>query len=168
MLNVTRIVSILAGLFFFLIGVKYFVLFAALIAILNLIPYLGVFISSFFAVLYIFLTSDSITYSIIAIAVLWGIQLVENNIITPLVVGSQVKVNALAVLLAILVGGWLWGISGMILFIPLVGVLKISFKKSSDISAFAYLLGDDVPIAEKNENYWKAFRRKMSNKKSNS
>ncbi len=167
MLKVTLIVSILAGLFFFLIGVKYFILFAALIAILNLIPYVGVFISSFFAVLYIFLTTDSITYPIIAIAVLWGIQLLENNIITPLVVGSQVKVNALAVLLAILAGAWLWGISGMILFIPLVGVLKISLEKSSDMSAFAYLLGDDVPIAEKNENYWKAFRRKMNNKKSN-
>jgi predicted PurR-regulated permease PerM len=167
MLKVTFIVSILAGLFFFLIGVEYFILFAAFIAIMNLIPYVGVFISSFFAVLYIFLTTDSITYPIIAIAVLWGIQLLENNIITPLEVGSQVKVNALAVLLAILIGGWLWGISGMILFIPLIGVLKISLEKSADMSAFAYLLGDDVPVSEKNENYWKAFRRKISKKKSN-
>ena len=167
MLKVTFIVSILAGLFFFFIGVKYFILFAAFIAIMNLIPYVGVFISSFFAVLYIFLTTDSITYPIISIAVLWGIQLLENNIITPLVVGSQVKVNALAVLLAILIGGWLWGISGMILFIPLVGVLKISLEKSPDMSAFAYLLGDDVPVSEKNENYWKAFRRKIAKKKSN-
>jgi predicted PurR-regulated permease PerM len=167
-LKVTIIVSILAGLFFYIIGVKYFILFAAFIAVMNLIPYVGVVISSLFAVLYIFLTTDSITYPIIAIAVLWGIQLLENNIITPLVIGSQVKVNALAVLLAILVGGWLWGISGMILFIPLVGVLKISLEKSSDMSVFAYLLGDDVPIDEKNENYWKTFRRKMTKKKSNS
>ncbi len=167
MLKVTLIVSILAGVFFFAIGVKYFVLFAAFIAIMNLIPYVGVFISSVFAVLYIFLTTDSVTYPIIAIAVLWGIQLLENNIITPLVVGSQVKVNALAVLLAILIGGWLWGISGMILFIPFVGVLKISLEKSSTMSAFAYLLSDDVPVSEKNENYWKTFRRKMAKKKGN-
>jgi len=72
------------------------------------------------------------------------------------------------VLLAILVGGWLWGISGMILFIPFVGVLKISLEKSSDMSAFAYLLGDDVPIAEKNENYWKTFRRNLRKNRSNS
>jgi len=167
MLKVTLIVSILAGFFFYWIGVKYFLLFAALIAIMNLIPYVGVLISSFFAVLYIFLTTDSISYPIISIAVLWGIQLLENNIITPLVVGSQVKVNALAVLIAILVGGWLWGISGMILFIPLVGVLKISLEKSLGMSAFAYLLGDDVPVSEKNENYWKTFRRKIKKKKSN-
>jgi predicted PurR-regulated permease PerM len=158
----------LGGLFFYINGVKYFILFAAFIVIMNLIPYIGEFISSFIAVLYIFLTTDSITYPIIAIAVLWGIQLLENNIITPLVVGSQVKVNALSVLLAILVGGWLWGISGMILFIPLVGVLKISLEKSSDMSAFAYLLGDDVPIAEKNENYWKTFRRNLRKNRSNS
>jgi len=119
---------------------------------MNLNPYVGVFISSLFAILYIFLTTDSITYPIKAIAVFVGNSAIRNNIITPLVVGSQVKVNALAVLLAILVSGWLWGISGMILFIPLVGVLKISLEKSSDMSVFAYLLGDDVPIDEKNEN----------------
>lgn len=166
-LKVTFIVSLLAGLFFYMIGVKYFILFAAFIAIMNLIPYVGVFISSVFAVLYIFLTTDSISYPIIAVAALWGIQLLENNIITPLVVGAQVKVNALAVLLAILIGGWLWGISGMILFIPLVGVLKISLEKSSSMSAFAYLLGDDVPISEKHENYWKTFRRRIAKNKSN-
>jgi len=80
-------------------------------------------------------------------------------------VGSQVKVNALAVLLAILLGGWLWGISGMILFIPLAGGLKISLKKSSGMSAFAYLLGDDVPIDEKNESYWKTFKRNLRKKR---
>jgi predicted PurR-regulated permease PerM len=95
LLKVTPVASILACLFFFLIGVKYFILFATLIAILNLIPYVGVFISSFFAVFYIFLTTDLIKYPMIAIAVLWGIQLSENNIIRPFVVGSQVKVNAL-------------------------------------------------------------------------
>jgi predicted PurR-regulated permease PerM len=63
---------------------KYFILFAAFIGIMNLILYVGVFISSFSAVLCIFLTKESITYPIVAIAVLWGIQLVENNIITPL------------------------------------------------------------------------------------
>jgi len=89
-LKVTLIVSIRAGLFFYIIGVKYFILSAAFIAIMNLIPYIGVYISSFIAVLYISLTADSITYPIIAIAVLRGIQLLENNIITPLVVGSQV------------------------------------------------------------------------------
>lgn len=164
MIRVTGIVAVLAGVFFYLLGIKYFILFAAFIAIMNLIPYVGVFISSFFVILYVFLTTDSLFYPILTFAVLWGIQLFENNIITPLVVGSKVKVNALAVILAILLGGWLWGISGMVLFIPLVGVLKISLERSHSLNAFAYLLGDDIPISEEKENFWKLLQKRIQKK----
>ena len=163
-IRVTGIVAILAGVFFYLMGIKYFILFASFIAILNLIPYVGVFISSFFVILYVFLTTDSLFYPFITFAVLWGIQLFENNIITPLVVGSKVKVNALAVILAILIGGWLWGISGMVLFIPLTGVLKLTLERTIELKPFAYLLGDDVPVTESSENYWKIFLRKYVKK----
>jgi predicted PurR-regulated permease PerM len=163
-IRVTGIVAILAGLFFYFLGIKYFILFAAFIAILNLIPYVGVFISSFFVILYVFLTTDSLLYPILTFAVLWGIQLFENNIITPLVVGSKVRVNALAVILAILMGGWLWGISGMILFIPLVGVLKITLERSKTLSPFAYLLGDDIPVTEERDNLWKLIQKRIQKK----
>jgi predicted PurR-regulated permease PerM len=131
---------------------------------MNLIPYVGVFISSFFVILYVFLTTDSLLYPILTFAVLWGIQLFENNIITPLVVGSKVRVNALAVILAILLGGWLWGISGMVLFIPIAGVLKITLERSTTLSPFAYLLGDDIPVSEEKENFWKIFQRQVNKK----
>ncbi len=163
-IRVTGIVAILAGIFFYLLGIKYFILFAVFIAILNLIPYVGVFISSFFVILYVFLTTDSLLYPILTFAVLWGIQLFENNIITPLVVGSKVRVNALAVILAILLGGWLWGISGMVLFIPLVGVLKITLERSQSLSSFAYLLGDEIPITEEKENLWKLLQNRIQKK----
>lgn len=165
MIRVTGIVSVLAGIFFYLIGVEYFILFAAFIAIMNLIPYVGVFISSVFAILYVFLTTDSFFYPFITFLTLWGIQLFENNIITPIVVGSKVKVNALAVILAILAGGWLWGISGMVLFIPLTGILKITLDRSNQLSPFGYLLGDDVPVTEASENFWKVLKRRMASGK---
>jgi predicted PurR-regulated permease PerM len=164
MIRVTGIVAVLAGIFFYIMGVKYFLLFALFIAIMNLIPYVGVFISSFFVILYVFLTTDSLLYPILTFAVLWGIQLFENNIITPLVVGSKVRVNALAVILAILLGGWLWGISGMVLFIPIAGVLKITLERSATLSPFAYLLGDDILVTEEKENFWKIFQRQVSKK----
>lgn len=161
MIRVTGIVAILSGIFFISIGVKYFLLFAVFLALMNLIPYVGVIISSFFVIVYVFLTTDSLFYPLITGITLWAIQLLENNIITPLVVGAKVKVNALAVILAILLGGWLWGISGMILFIPLVGVLKITLSRSEGLSPFAYLLGDDVPVTEANENFWKMMVRRF-------
>lgn len=165
-LKVTVIVAILSGIFFYFIGVKYFLLFAVFIALMNLIPYVGVFLSSLFVILYVFLTTDLLIYPVLTFLVLWGIQLLENNLITPLVVGSQVKVNALAVVLAILIGGWVWGISGMVLFIPLVGVLKITLERNEELSAFGFLLGDEIPISEKNENFWKLFKRNFNKPKS--
>lgn len=164
LIRVTGIVAVLAGIFFYFLGIKYFILFAAFIAVLNLIPFVGVFISSFFVILYVFLTTNSLFYPILTFAVLWGIQLLENNIITPLVVGSKVRVNALAVIIAILLGGWLWGISGMILFIPLVGVLKITLERSPSWSPFAYLLGDEIPVTEEKENFWKLLQNRMGKK----
>ncbi len=84
-----------------------------------------------------------------------------------MVVGSKVKVNAFAVIISILIGGWLWGISGMILFIPLVGILKITLEKSAHLQAFGFLLSDDVQVNEGVENFWKVLRKKFSKEKKN-
>ena len=165
MIRVTGIVAFLSGLFFYSIGVEFFILFAVFIALMNLIPFVGVFLSSVFAITYVFLTTDSLIYPLLTFVCLWGIQLLENNLITPMVVGSKVKVNALAVIISILIGGWLWGISGMVLFIPLVGILKITLEKSASLQAFGFLLSDDVQVNEDSENFWKILRKKFSKTK---
>ncbi len=165
LVKVTFVVALLSGIYFYFIGSKYFILFAVLVGVLNPIPYVGVILSSSVAIFFMFLTTDSLLYPLLTILVLWGIQLLENNIITPLVVGSQVKVNALAVVLAILFGGWLWGVSGMVLCIPLVGVLKLTLEQSTDYQAYGFLLSDSVKIVEENENYWSLLRKKIGGKK---
>lgn len=164
MLKVTFLVAILAGIYFYFIGINYYLLFALFIAIMNLIPYIGVIISSVLVILYVFLTTDTFLLPIITLLVLWGIQLLENNLITPLVVGSKVKVNVLVVVLAILIGGGIWGISGMVLFIPLVGILKIAFDRIPGLQPYGYLLGDDFPVVEKNENFIRLLRKKWFRK----
>lgn len=162
---VTGIVSVMSGVFFYFMGIKYYVLFAVLIAVMNLIPYVGVIISSFLVVVYVLLTTDSLFYPFFTMFILWIIQLTENNLITPLIVGSKVNVNTMVVILAILIGGSLWGVSGMILFIPLMGVLKITFDRIPSLAPYGYLLGDKFPVNEKNENFWKIFLRKIKSKK---
>lgn len=165
MIFVTFIVSCMAGLLFYSIGVKFYLLFAVFIAVMNLIPYVGVLISSFLVVFYVLLTTDSVFYPLFTLFMLWVMQGMENNIITPFVVGTKVKVNALAVVLAILAGGALWGVSGMILFIPLVGVLKITLDRIPGLAPYGYLLGDNVPVLESRENFWKIILRKLGNTK---
>ena len=164
MVKVTLLVAFLAGIYFQIIGIKYYLLFALFIAIMNLIPYIGVIVSSILVIFYVFLTSDSLLLPIVTLVILWGIQLLENNLITPLIVGSKVKVNVLAVVLAILIGGGIWGISGMILFIPLVGILKITFDRIPALQPYGYLLGDKFPVIEKNENFIRLLHKKWSGK----
>jgi predicted PurR-regulated permease PerM len=165
MVIVTGIVSVMSGLVFYFLGIKYYVLFAVFIAVMNLIPYVGVILSSFLVVFYVLLTTDNLFYPFFTLFMLWIIQLTENNLITPVIVGSKVKVNTMVVILAILIGGSLWGVSGMILFIPLMGVLKITFDRIPSLAPYGYLLGDKFPVNEKNENFWKLFVKKVKNKK---
>ncbi|PSL07110.1 AI-2E family transporter [Cecembia rubra] len=165
MLLVTIIVSIISGLVFYFLGIKYYLLFAVFIAVMNLIPYVGVIFSSLLLVFYVLLTTDSMFYPLATVFLLWLIQFVENNFITPVVVGGKVRVNAFAVILAILVGGYIWGVSGMILFIPLAGLLKITFERIPSLAAYGYLLGDVYPVIEKRENFYKAFIRLIKQKK---
>lgn len=161
MLKVTLIVAFLSGLFFYSMGIEYYLLFAIWIAVMNLIPYIGVLISSLFVIVYVFLTTDTLFYPLLTLVVLWAIQMLENNIITPFVVGAKVNVNALAVILAILIGGGIWGVSGMVLFIPLTGILKITLDRSPSLQPYGYLLGDTFPVNESKENFWKLFLKKM-------
>jgi len=161
MLKVTMLVAFLSAVFFYSIDIEYYLLFAIWIAVMNLIPYIGVFISSSLVVLYVFLTTDTLFYPWLTLVILWGIQLLENNLITPLVVGAKVNVNALAVILAILIGGGIWGVSGMVLFIPLMGIVKITFDRIPSLQPYGYLLGDDFPVKEKKDNFWKFFLNKL-------
>lgn len=164
MVKVTAIVTVLSGIFFYFMGIKYYLLFALFIAVMNLIPYIGVIISSFLVIVYVFLTTDTLFYPLLTLGVLWGVQLLENNLITPIIVGAKVRVNVLAVVLAILLGGSLWGVSGMVLSIPVIGIIKITLDRIPSMQPYGYLLGDDFPIYEKHENFLRILKRKLLKK----
>ncbi len=70
-------------------------------------------------------------------------QLLEANILTPYITGARVKLNPLATILVILLGNLLWGVPGMILFVPLFGILKIIFDEIPSLSSYGYILGND-------------------------
>ncbi|MEM8965119.1 MAG: AI-2E family transporter [Bacteroidota bacterium] len=141
LLMVTLLVGLMAFGVFVALGVKYALVFALFVALFNLIPYVGVFVASTVSILYVFLTTDSLWYPFLTFALLWGIQLVENNIITPYVVGSKIKLNPLVVVLTVFAGAAIWGVSGMVLFIPMVGALKVLLDEKEGTHAYGYLLG---------------------------
>jgi predicted PurR-regulated permease PerM len=125
MIMVYIIVGVLNSIGLLALGIKHAVLFGFLTAIMTIIPYIGIFISALLPISVAWLTKDSVWYPVGVVAVFAFVQYLEANVIFPRVVASQLKVSTWATLVAILAGGILWGVSGMILFIPFIGMLKI-------------------------------------------
>lgn len=139
----TLVVAIMVYVGLLILGIPHALLFGVFMAVMNLIPFVGVFIASTTAILYVFLIKDPIIYPILTLFVLWGIQIVENNFVKPYVVGDQLHINPFVIILVVLFGGMIWGASGMILFIPFLAALKIIFQEIEPLKPWAYLMGDD-------------------------
>jgi hypothetical protein len=68
----------------------------------------------------------------------------EGNFITPKITGGKVQVNALAAIISLVVGGYLWGIAGMIVFMPFVAILKVLFDNIEPMKPYGMLLGTEI------------------------
>jgi AI-2 transport protein TqsA len=141
----TSIIATLNSVALLILGVKYALLLGVIGAILNLIPYIGGLIAIALPVLMSFITKDGYTTPLLIIGAYTLIQFADNNIIVPKVVSSKVSVNALISILVVLLGGTLWGVSGMFLSIPFVAVLKIIFDRIDELKPWGKLLGDTMP-----------------------
>lgn len=125
MIKVYIIVGILNSIGLLALGIRHAILFGMLTAIMTIIPYIGIIISALLPISVALITKDSIWYPIGVVAVFAFVQYLEANVIFPRLVASQLKVSTYATLVAILTGGLLWGVSGMILFIPFIGIVKL-------------------------------------------
>lgn len=136
------IVSTMVSILFLILGIKHALFFGILLGLLNVIPYVGVFIGSTLSVVYAYFTTDNWIIPVLVFVFLWVIQIIDNNFIVPVVVGQKIRLNPLAVLLAVVLGGLLWGVSGMVLFIPILGMVKVILDDSKFLQPYGYLLGD--------------------------
>jgi predicted PurR-regulated permease PerM len=74
------------------------------------------------------------------------VQFLDNNILMPRIVGSQVRLNALASIVGIIIAGTMTGISGMFLALPVMAIFKIIFDNSAHYKKWGVLLGDERPV----------------------
>lgn len=143
MLMVYLIVGALNSIGLLLLGIPHAILFGMLTAVMTIIPYVGIFISGLLPVSLAWITKDSLWYPLGVVGVFVFVQYLEANIIFPKVVGTQLKISTWATLVAIISGGILWGVSGMILFIPFAGILKIVLDYIPALKIYNILLGRD-------------------------
>ena len=142
-LTVISILAILYAAGFWAIGLEHAILFAMITALLRIIPYFGSFLGIAFPIAFALFTMDSFWYPVLVLLFFMVTQVVEANLLTPYITGSRVKLNPLATIMIILLGNLIWGIPGMILFVPLFASLKILFERVPQLSPYAYILGND-------------------------
>ncbi|WP_209330536.1 AI-2E family transporter [Lunatimonas salinarum] len=145
-LGVLKVMAILAVLntsALYAIGVKHALFFGLFAALLNIIPYLGPFLGSILPFIFAFLTMDGLLYPFAVLVSFVVIQLIESNVLTPKIVGSNVNLNALVTFVGLLVGGAIWGVAGMILIIPTLAIMKRIFELKDSTKPYSFLLGED-------------------------
>ncbi|MEX0778582.1 MAG: AI-2E family transporter [Balneolales bacterium] len=142
MFIVICILAVLNTLMLMAFGINHALFFGVFAAVLNIIPFIGPLIGSILPILYALLMADSFWIPAGILFSFYIIQLMESNIFTPNIVGGQVSINPLVTLLALFTGGMVWGIAGMILFIPGMAILKRIFDEIEGLEPYGYLLGD--------------------------
>lgn len=141
---VITIVALLNSVGLLLLGIRYAILLGIISAVLTVIPYIGIAIGASLPIIMALITKDSYFYAFGVLGLYVLIQFLEGNFITPKVVGSKVKINPMAAIFALIVFGSIWGIVGMIMAIPLTGVVKIILSSDERLRPFAFLLTSET------------------------
>jgi predicted PurR-regulated permease PerM len=142
MVLVYLVVGVLNSFGLLMLGIPYALLFGMLSAVMTIIPYLGIILSSLLPISIAWLTTGSLYYPLGVIAVFSFVQYLEANFIFPFIVGKKVNVNILASIISVIAGGLLWGVGGMVLFLPLVAVLKVVCDEMEDLKPLSAFLAE--------------------------
>jgi AI-2 transport protein TqsA len=113
-----------------------------------------------FPILVATITKDGFHTQLWIIISYMTIQFIDNHFLVPYIVASRVRINALVSIVIVLMGGALWGISGMFLSIPFIGVLKIIFDRLPEMKPWGLLIGMEIPTKRKGQLF--KLRRKKA------
>ena len=138
-----------------ILGVKYAIFFGVLAAVLNLIPYIGMFTATLFTVLVSLTTTDNTSDIVWIVIIFYSIHIIDVNFLMPKIVASRLRINALISILGVVIGGALTGISGLFLSIPAIAFLKIICDEVEELRPWGMLLGDETTYSKRSGLYKK-------------
>lgn len=145
-------------------GVKHAILISILAALLSLVPYIGNVVGFILAIAMAAFSGVGFA-GYVGVAGTFAIaQFVESYMLEPYVVGRKVDLNPLATILVVVLGGAIWGIIGMIIFIPLFGIVKIACDNIPLLKPIGYSLGEEDIRSSNHENFLKRHARRLVRK----
>lgn len=143
------ILWIMYGIGFSIAGVKNALFFAILCGLLEIVPFVGNITGTSLTLL-MALTQGGGSTMIIGILITYAIvQFFQTYILEPMIVGSEVNINPLFTILGIIVGELLWGVAGMILAIPIIGIFKVICDHVPSLHPYGFLIGEEKKSKKK-------------------
>lgn len=140
--QVMLLLGVMYYITFLIFDIPYAVLLTLFGALVTIIPYLGPFISGLLPMLFSIIYMQNVESMVLFAIVIIIIQLIESYVLEPLIIGHEVRINPLTVIIAIILGGMIWGLAGMILFVPLFAMIKIMSNHTPGFEPIGYLLGN--------------------------
>jgi predicted PurR-regulated permease PerM len=128
-----------------IIGVDFPIVWGLFVFLFNFIPTIGSAAALVFPVLFTLVQFDSIGTILLVLAIMAGIQTLAFNVAEPMILGKRLNLNPLLILLSVLVWGYIWGIVGMLLSVPLTAIIKIiiSNSNSPNMEFFGQLMSQE-------------------------
>lgn len=145
-------INIILGLISYAImtalGIEFAGFWAALIAALNYIPYLGSFLGVAFPVALSLLQFGDVTTTLVVLAALTGAQMFVGNFLEPYLMGSSLNLSPFVILVSLMVWSSLWGIAGALLAVPITAIIVIILSEFEGTRWIAILLSRDGRVAD--------------------
>lgn len=155
------IIGLVNSIGLWIIGIDNPFLFGYLGAALSIIPYVGTVFGAIIPIVYAFASYDSLLPVFSVALLFWIVQLITDNFLSPKIVGGSLKINALAAILSLIIGALVWGVAGMILFLPITAMLKVFCEEFEELKPIALLIGNQN---DKENNGSKRFLGKLYKK----
>lgn len=125
-----------------LIGLPNALLWGVLAFVTNYIPYLGAIVMIAVLAMVGFITFDDLGHALLAPGAFVGLNLLESYFLTPMILGRRLTLNPVVIFLGLTFWGWLWGITGAVLAVPIMVVLKIFCDHSEPLAPIGEFLGN--------------------------
>ena len=146
---ISIVTGLVFGLILWLFGIPLALVFGLLAFLLNFIPNIGPIVASLLPIPLIVLQPDlSLLEIILAISLSSAVQFVSGNVVEPKLMGNSFDLDPIAILLALMFWGMIWGIVGMFLATPILAALKILLDKFDRTRPVAHVLAGRIDLLQ--------------------
>jgi predicted PurR-regulated permease PerM len=136
------VVGVGVGLAFMFVGLERAAVWGVAACVLNFVPYLGTLVLTGGSALVAFVQFGTVNGALLVAGIAMGLHIVSGNLLTPWLTSRTSRLNAVAVFVGVLAFGWLWGLWGLLLGVPVLAAVKAVCDRVEDFRAVSELLGD--------------------------